>query len=400
VGILALLGCAAPFLATHAEAQDSRLSSLVDTRSADFLPSWNTTPDRQISLRPVINDKGMVAFSAQYATESGDKWYQVYAQTDTPGVVTRFNNVTFGSDPLWNQWSYGIDNSNRFLWMDDQTGDRRLATSHPTTPNNPVFYEQFEDYVFERGLGMNNNGLMTYRGEDGVHIYDSVHDELRAVAIPSGSFYYTGVGATAVNDQGEVAFSTLEGGLYLYDWTTDSTSALTPSNGVTGMISGKGVQPALNNNGLIAFFGEDGEANRGLYTMELGDPAGEARLIVDLMSEGRFSLSMNDAGQILFADRELLGGPNYIDHLKLWTGTEVIDLISLGDPFNGSTLTSFDLSSYALNEKGEIVFGYVLADGTHGVAYMVIPEPSVGMIMAVGGGFLFCLLRRRGARVA
>src|SRR5690554_1988987 len=84
---ISLLGTAMVVIvcASLVQAQDPRLSSLLDTRSGEIVPVWNVWPDNQNTLRPVINDNRMVAFSAAYQDGSFPDWWQVYMNTSTPG---------------------------------------------------------------------------------------------------------------------------------------------------------------------------------------------------------------------------------------------------------------------------------------------------------------------------
>lgn len=390
-----LLGAAALVISPGlVEAQDPRLTSLLDTRGGEIAPAWDNWPDSQISLRPVINDNGMVAFSANYPDGDYGDWWQVSMQTSAPGVVTQMNNTTYGSWPLWSQWSYAIDNSNNFLWMNDDTGDRLLAVSNPSFSGVPVFYHATGgEYISGRSLGMNHHGFLAYRADGGIRIYDSVNDQLRSISPPSGALRF--LGATSINDQRQVAFSTSDGGLYVYDWDSEATLTLTPSNGVTA--TGADIQSSINNQGLVAFYGQDSSANLGLYTMESGDPTGEAQLIAALAGGAYFSISMNDQGMILFADTEFPAEGGYIDHLLVWTGLEVITILSTGDMFNGAIVDAFDYSSYAINELGEVVFGYTLSDGTQGVGYILVPEPALA-VLALASALLGYRLWRRQLR--
>ncbi len=384
--------------ASVSTAQHAGLISLIDTRNGDLLAAWDEWPNSQTSLRPVINDHGMVGFSAAFPVGEDDAdWWQVYTHTSTPGVVTKLNQNVYGSWSLWSQWSYAIDNSNNFLWLNDDMGDRLLASVNPSSPNNPVFYHSTANYISGRSLGMNNNGFLAYRADGQVRVYDSTHDILRVITTPSAGVLGT-LGATAINDHRQVAFSTIEGDLYVYDWDTDTTLTLIPSNNITGRIPPpaplSGVQSVINNQGLIAFYGQDVNENIGLYTMHLSDPTGIAQWIADISMEAYFSIAMNDKGQILFTDTEWDNDLGYVDHLMLWTGTELLKLISLGDTFNGGIITMFDYSSYALNERGEIVFGYHLDDDTQGIAYMLIPEPALSVLGLAGILLLYGYYRR------
>lgn len=387
---VAALGFAA--LAVNSlDAQDPRLTSLLDTRTGNILPAWGKTSGHQIGLRPVINDHGMVAFSANFHVVGEDlgEWWQVYVDTSNPGFATKMNNKTSGNSPLWSHWSYAIDNSNNFLWMNDDSGYRQLATTNPSTLNNPTFYPNTSTLgsISGRSLGMNNNGFFAFRSGGGVRVYDSNTETTRTISTTTSAVL---TGATSINDHGKVVFTADDRILRVHDWYSNTTTVITPAHDVRSI---QGVQPVINNYGMIAFYGEDAVGSLGLYTIQESFPV--VATLVHSMENAYFSISVNDSGYILFADTILHSEGGHTDQLLLWDGVQVITLLSTGDTFNGSIVDSFDYSSYALNERGEVVFGYTLADGTQGVGYIQVPEPAIVALLVAGALFGVIFIRRK-----
>ncbi len=385
-----------PFSALPLLAQAPGVSSLIDSRDGEIYPGWDRTTAGQISARPVLNDNGVVMLSASMAEND---WYQVYLETANPGAIHAVSNVTYGDWPLWSQWSYAITNDNTLVWLNDDRGDRVIGATPITPVNSPIFFHETagDSSLSGRSIGANNTGLITYRVGSSVYIYDTNNvGDPAALRILSTSGIGTVTGSRNVNDSGQVVFGTSNGDLFYHNWTANTTQELTPGGGVVGAIGS--VQPSVNNVGQVAFFGLDSDANQGLYLMDLDDPAGTTQLIESLYgySKQEHSISINDQGQILFIDRE--SDDDYA--LKLWTGSEILTLLSTGDEFLDGIVESIDISSYGINNLGEIVFGYSLRDGSsllsQGIGYYQIPEPSTVLVFLGGAaGLYFARTRRR-----
>jgi hypothetical protein len=142
-----------------------------------------------------------------------------------------------------------------------------------------------------------------------------------------------------------------------------------------------------NDRGDILFMGSLSNGVNGLYN----GPDPVANRITDttgaLWAARAF---LNDNGQFIIFGQEGQGG-----RAALYSGTNPATdrILGLGDPLFGSTLQSigFNLADQeAFNNRGELAFGYTLANGVTGVAVLTVPEPAALGLLPAG-----LLLRRR-----
>ncbi len=359
----------------------------------DFVNSRDGLIGDGFGYAPVINNNGMIAFAAATSLYDGQVGL-VYGNLNAPGTLHRLNNVYNGSMVTY---AFAINDANDLLWVQEHDGLRMLATANPATPDAPTFYNATASSSLSgRSIGMNQTGFFTFRdtlGGSVISIFDSNTSALRTLTVSGESRWE---GPSVINDQGQMLYGTdnAGGGLFLYDWNSGSTTALTPSNvTIPEDQSLPTVQPTLNGNGLAAFFAKEGEQT-GLYTLDINSPNGEAFLIATIEEYVINPLSINDSGQLLFVELKM-GDQGWEDSLQLWDGNALHTLLETGDSFAGGTISELFISGYALNEKGEVVFGYLLEDGTRGIGYASIPESSAVLLIALGGVMLGVLHRRR-----
>jgi len=135
-------------------------------------------------------------------------------------------------------------------------------------------------------------------------------------------------------------------------------SGVTTLVDTSGPYSSFGAVSAINNNGVVVFFGLLDIGGSALATAGT-----DSRTIADTTS-GAFSnlgsASINNKGQVVFYG-ELPTGENGI-----FAGPSPMTdkVIMSGDPLLGSTVVIVSLSWKALNDSGQIAFSVFLADGT------------------------------------
>jgi len=105
---------------------------------------------------------------------------------------------------------------------------------------------------------------------------------------------------------------------------------------------------------------------------------------------------MNDFGQIAFRAglTDTSGGASDDGGIFLWNDQSGLhELFRKADPLFGSSIVQ--LSSPALNNAGQIAFGFELADGRKGIAIWSIPEPAALSLFFIGALIQIGLLRQQ-----
>jgi len=254
--------------------------------------------------------------------------------------------------------------------------------------------------------------------------------------LPNGEEYRVGVTIGApLNDSGLVAFSSDNGSLFVSDGTTTTTiaeigelalganqtlrsvsrSLVMNESGqviVSGDINGVTQQGGVDN---ALFLAGGGNALRAIAFIGMSIGNGESLNSFDE------AYAINDHGQVAFVAR-IDEDPNRSGlenrGLFLYSDGDVIEIVRLGDPFAGGTLTDFEFSGTSsngfltndhdgLNNNGQVAFWYevelpIVADGgiatqaetvVTGLAIGVVPEPtSVTILLTMLAG---AMMRRR-----
>ncbi len=171
------------------------------------------------------------------------------------------------------------------------------------------------------------------------------------------------------------------------------------NGGVTTTIalSGSGLDgfeqsPSMNNSGMVVFsaFTDSGrviaEGNGGA----VAEIAEACTIGCDIRDVGR-SPDINDSGEVVFdAVLNASCGPGSCTAIETSLGGPLGQVIENSDPLFGSTVSSIGGSAFdrpRINNAGQIVFAYTLADGESGLALATphslsdTPEPASCLLL-------------------
>lgn len=236
------------------------------------------------------------------------------------------------------------------------------------------------DFTGFSGASINNLGAVAFHASGtptvrGVYLGGS-GPPTKIVATSTATLSVIG-SSLQLNNSGVVAFFATNGfspsGIYTSDGAVIKTI-------VTG--NGLGLLPRISETGTVAFWrNEIGSGNGGPTTLIAGSagPYQSFASGADINSDGTvvFNAELDDGTKGIYS------GPDPVAHR----------VIELGDALFGSTYSQF--GSYPrINDDGDVVFGYELANGIVGIAVaMVVPEPSAIALAACSVGLI--AMRRR-----
>jgi hypothetical protein len=162
----------------------------------------------------------------------------------------------------------------------------------------------------------------------------------------------------------------------------------------SGQFDSFGASTSITSTGTIAFQARLDNGSNGAFTVT---PAGAVTTIADSTGPyatfGNVSISPN--GRVAFLTTLDAGGSGIFTGPNLTTDR----VIQTGDSLDGSTVTGFEFSQFAINDSGAVVFGATLADGRQGIYVATpIPEPGGVLLLAAvaGAGLGWRRLARRG----
>lgn len=213
-----------------------------------------------------------------------------------------------------------------------------------------------------------------------------------ALALEDGQIL---TGQPAINDLEDVVFVTENSAMQtLRKASAGSVQTLYNSSGLINSFS----DPDINNNGTMSFIAG---LDSGIQEIFVGAGSGAVPVVDTSGSFGSFnSVGINDHDEIAYMASSIVGLGRGI-----FTGPDLISdqVVVLGDPLSGSTVTSLGFMGQGFNNAGQITFRAHLADGRVGifradplVTSMPISEPTTLAIFAFGLislGFMRC---RRG----
>ena len=268
---------------------------------------------------PTINDSGMVAFSIGSAGAT-----TLYAGTS--GALT----MIAASDASFNTF-FGIP-----------------AINASGTVAFGALYRNGGEAILSA-----NGGILTTIAQTGP-MFSSFHN----------------YGGPSINNSGTVAFTTDQGGgrglgVFVSEQGKIRPIALTDMD--LTIIGGR---PALNGDGTVAFLAfahVSGRSTQGIFKGNGG--------AAELVTTGGFSgtPALNDLGAVAY-NRGLSNGTWGI-FINLDPDSLPLRVIATGDSLFGSTVTLLGLSTYGLNNAGQIAFGAELEDGRRVIVRAnVMPE--------------------------
>ncbi len=239
----------------------------------------------------------------------------------------------------------------------------------------------------------------------GSGIFTSTGGATTSIALSTDPTFSSFGQTVSINTAGTVAFSaTLDvgagGGDGVFTGAGGATTTIALSTGPT--FSSFGTHPSINTAGTVAFeAGRDPGAGggTGIFT-----GAGGATTVIALAPDRAISTPtifdafgnsawINTAGQVAFQAVLDAGA----EGIYLGDGGAGTRVIGTGDTLNGSTVTALSFARGGMNDAGQLAFGYVLADGSSGLAVASpVPEPTSAALL-LGSGLLLLARRRRTA---
>jgi hypothetical protein len=193
-------------------------------------------------------------------------------------------------------------------------------------------------------------------------------------------------GGPSLNNAGTVAFTADRGGgLGLGVFASQGGNLITIAQNAPGLTVVEG-RPGINNGGMVTFLAftqVNGQATEGIFTGIGGAPT--------LLATGNFSgtPAINDSGTVAY-NKILSGGAEAL-FTQAGPGAPANEIIATGDSLFGSTVTLLGLSTFGLNNDGQLAFGAELADGRTVIVRAdigVVPEPSSFMMWLFSLGVL------------
>ena len=239
----------------------------------------------------------------------------------------------------------------------------------------------------ETGIFTSYNGQLTPIAQSSADLISNFNAGFNCVTASRGDGPFCGNSLTSINNQGTVAFTaTLDaGGTGVFAGSGGEIATIANNSGSFNTFG----SPDINDAGTIAFSAaSDSDSNvtaaSGIFTSNNGE------LITFADTSGLFSSfgsdpAINNNGTVAFLaslDNGVTG---------IFTGSDPVtdQVVAVGDQFFGSTVTQLAISNQGLNDAGQLSFSATLADGRQGVFRAEpVPEPGDGISVLVGVLFL------------
>jgi hypothetical protein len=236
--------------------------------------------------------------------------------------------------------------------------------------------------AFNTPPSINGNGMVAFSTSamppGASHIYTS--DGVTRTPIVDTTGPFSDFRDVMIIDSGAIVFeasldANISSGVYLAQGGTVTTIA----NNASGQFLGAR-DPSINNAGDIAFIGFTAGGNSSLYLSR-----GGVITPYDLDSISYVGgTHINSSGSVAFVGAFPQNGI-YTTH-----ETGVYEVISVGDPLFGSTLSTLAFN-HGYSDNGQVAFRYELADGRRGIAVGTpVPEPAGALLLGLALAILPC----------
>jgi len=379
--LLALAALAAP-LEAGAVAYD--FSTIADTAT---LPAYFHLRGGDIS------DQGSVTFLGTGGTATGSRETLFFYRDG------QLHTLADTADPRYRRiWNVGATNGHDHVaFSAEVAGVGEAVLVHDGTAARQLYPSASAPLTYLREPpSLNDAGQVAFRSfspgsssTSGVYVGDGVTTR----TVDERSSPSAGVTVPDLNNAGQVAYRVRAGTDRIF-LDTNGTKTLVAESGAGPFRAGLD-DPAVNDNGRVAFVGYDvfeGQGVRGVYVGSGGAVSTVADSSGPLGTFGPF-IGINNRDEVAFL-AWLDGGDLESGGSGIYTGPDVVadKVIAAGDPLAGSRVES--LYYYGgINGTGQITFEYRLENGTQGIAVATpVPEPMGAAAAAAASLLLF--LRR------
>ena len=335
-------------LATSAQAQ-----SYVNIATADS--------SQGLSLYPAVSSNGTVAYVIS------PRLGQVLVQTADGGVPTTIADLEGGLFSIASVSSPSINAAGTVAFSTvtsdgsgqvvHKGGGGLLTTIADTTGSLQTFF----------GIPAINTtetvAFGAYRRDSTEGLYEASGGNLALIAQTDGMFSsFDGNGGPSLNDAGDLAFNADRGGgrgnaIFTSSQGVISVVAESTDDGAFTVIEGR---PAINANGQVAFLAFFRDRNVSGAGVFIDDSSGAPPTLIAAANVSG-TPAINGAGMVAY--NAIVEGGDEVIFTKAGPDAPAIEVIRTGNPLFDSTPTLLGLSTYGLNDKGQIAFGARLADG-------------------------------------
>lgn len=356
---------------------------------------------------PALNNVGTVAFWAVtnagatgLFTKNGSTVTTI-ADTTTiisGGTITSFDNGAAIGRP-------SINDAGRVAFQATLTGGTATSgifagsggtptTIADTTTIFPSTTNPFANFAIRPSI--NAGGVVAFSGGSGpaAGAFTGTGGPLTTIASTgaNGFFFNASSGATSINGSGTVAVhgNTGDPGDFQRIWRGTGGPLTVIASPVGPPLANSFRLPSMNASGAVAFRSDLDAGGRGIVMGNGGPPTVVADTTGPYADFG--DPSINASGTIAF--QGFLDSNAY----GIFTGPDPVanKVIRTGDTLFGSLVTYVDMSSFSLNDLGQIAFFYDLSGGRNGIAIATpVPEPSSLALVAAAVGAGAALRRRR-----